>query len=265
MIHILTVHWKSDYWIDIQFNRIGRATKTPYKSYAFLNGFDAAPHRDKFFYTARHEIADHATKLDILADIACAGADSPDDILVFIDSDAFPVRPWEDFIREKLKTNVLVAVRRDENLGDPQPHPCFCATTVLFWTAHSPSWRAGYSWQNSAGKTVTDVGGNLLGLLNETKLPWHPLLRTNRLNIHPLFYAIYGDIIYHHGCGSRTPFSRLDIDDVARNTNPLLLAALRLVGMRKFFERRRGKEFQQISDEILRQIENNPEFWHAYV
>jgi hypothetical protein len=37
------------------------------------------------------------------------------------------------------------------------------------------------------------------------------VLRTNRRNPHPLFFGVYGDVIYHHGAGFRLPISRVDL------------------------------------------------------
>ena len=93
-----------------------------------------------------------------------------------------------------------MAVRRDENLGDPQPHPSFCATTVGFWRDIGGDWRGG-EWVNAAGMTVCDAGGKLLHTLEERGVDWMPLLRTNTLDLHPLWFAVYGHRIYHHGAG----------------------------------------------------------------
>ena len=132
-----------------------------------------------------------------------AHAADPDDMLVFIDGDAFPIAPMVPFLREQLDSYPLVAVRRDENNGDPQPHPSFCATTARFWLELPGDWRRGYKWKNRQGSRVTDVGGNMLGLLEEKGIDWYPLLRTNKVNPHPLQFGVYGDLIYHHGGGFR--------------------------------------------------------------
>ena len=119
MIHFITVHWWSDFWIEPQLRQIELFTTSPYRICSFFTGLDIAPYRSRFHYVADSSVADHATKLNQLAEIACADAEGPDDLLVFLDSDAFPIAPWEDFVRQKLQSNVLVAVRRQENLGIP--------------------------------------------------------------------------------------------------------------------------------------------------
>jgi hypothetical protein len=107
------------------------------------------------------------------------------------------------FLHEKLEKYPLVAVRRDENNGDPQPHPLFCAMRASLWLDLPGDWRRGHTWKDEQGQTVTDVGGNLLGLLEERGVEWYPLLRTNKLNPHPLQFGVYGDLVYHHGGGFR--------------------------------------------------------------
>jgi hypothetical protein len=48
---------------------------------------------------------------------------------------------------------------------------------------------------------TSDVGGNLLRRLELSGTPWVQVLRSNRRDIDPLYFAIYGDAIYHHGAG----------------------------------------------------------------
>ena len=83
-------------------------------------------------------------------------------------------------------------------------------TTVKFWKEIKGDWKAGYQWQDSAGEYITDVGGNLLGLLNKNNIKWLPMLRSNKKDLHKLWFGIYGDLVYHHGAGFRRPFSRSD-------------------------------------------------------
>jgi hypothetical protein len=109
----------------------------------------------------------------------------------------------------------LAAVRRDENLGDPQPHPCFSFTTCGFWREIQGDWSKGGTWTNSLGNIVTDPGGNLLHILADRNVDWLPLLRTNTNDEHhPLWFAVYGHRIYHHGAGFRERYSRLDVGPI---------------------------------------------------
>ena len=45
--------------------------------------------------------------------------------------------------------------------------------------------------------------------LSET--PWVQLLRSNGSDLHPVFFAVYGEIVYHHGAGFRESVSRSDL------------------------------------------------------
>ena len=201
MIHIATVHWRSDRWIDIQRRYLERNVDQPYRTYAWL-GEELRDHADEFFYATDVAVDKHELKLTLLGDLV-AHAAADDEMIIFIDGDAFPIAPIVPFLRGKLERYPLVAVRRDENNGDPQPHPCFCATTAGFWRRLPGDWRRGHTWVNPQGKEVTDVGGNLLGLLERAGIDWYPMLRTNKVNPHPLQFGVYDDLVYHHGGGFR--------------------------------------------------------------
>jgi hypothetical protein len=209
VIHIVTVHWNSEKWIQIQQRYLDENVTGPYRLYGWLNGVDEKNY-EHFAYVCAEPVKSHAVKLNILADIAGASA-ADDDILIFIDGDAFPITDIAPLLRD-VPRHKLIAVQRRENNVDIQPHPCFCATTVGFWRSIGGDWKSGHEWRDEFGKPVTDVGGNLLGLLEAHRVDWLPLLRTNRWNPHPLFFGIYADAVYHHGAGFRRPWSRRDIN-----------------------------------------------------
>ena len=201
MIHIATVHWAHDRWIDIQLKYFQRNIDEPYRVYAWLDeGMER--HSGKFFYSTDVPLKEHELKLTLLGDLVAHAAE-PEEMIVFIDGDAFPIAPIVPFLRSKLERYALVAVRRDENNGDPQPHPLFCATTARLWLDLPGDWRRGHKWLDAQDQKVTDVGGNLLGLLEARGIEWYPLLRTNKVNPHPLQFGVYGDLVYHHGGGFR--------------------------------------------------------------
>lgn len=225
VLHVLTVHWQSDQWIDIQLRYLRRNLRVPTRRYAFLNDVPG-DHAEKFDYTSREEIVEHAVKLNRLAEVACARAESEDDILVFIDGDAFPIGNLAEYLDRRLSTHAFVAVQRRENLGDCQPHPCFAATTVGLWQRVQGDWCAGFSWETSAGLRKTDVGGNLLRILRDHGIEWYPMLRSNRRNLHPLLFAIYDGIVYHHGAGFRTGVSHVERAQAGlRHAEPAVLHA----------------------------------------
>lgn len=207
MIHIATVHWRTSVWIDVQLRYLERNTRRPYRTYASLVGIDRGQ-LGRFDFVADLD-AHHGDVLNMLAGVICDSAPD-DDLLVFLDGDAFPIADFVPPVSELLDRYQLVAIRRDENMGDRQPHHSFCATTVGFWKEIGGDWSRGHPWVNSEGKLISEPGGKLLKALEEQGIEWYPLLRSNTHNPHPLWFGIYGDLIYHHGAGFRRPLSRVD-------------------------------------------------------
>jgi hypothetical protein len=149
----------------------------------------------------------HSEKLNELARRICETAPA-DDHLLFLDGDAFPIAPLAPSLASP---DELVAVRRDENRGDRQPHPCFTVTTVGFWTEIGGDWSLGYV--SDAG--AIDIGGRLLRALDDGGRAWRPLTRRNTVDLHPLWFGVYGDdelgpVVYHHGAGFRPRVDRAD-------------------------------------------------------
>jgi hypothetical protein len=203
VLHIATVHYRSPRWIDIQARHLRENITVPYQTWSSLEAIDRS-YSSRFDHVLEQR-GPHAGKLNHLAREICHVA-ADDDLIVFLDGDAFPIADPMPLIAESLERAPLVAVRRAENLGEPQPHPCFCATTVRTWRGVRGDWSLGYPWRSAAGRTISDVGGNLLRALELSDTPWAPILRTNETNLHPVFFAIYGDIVYHHGAGFRDAF-----------------------------------------------------------
>lgn len=209
MIHIATVHWQNDSWIDLQLSYLKKHLQAPFRVYAFLNDIPRH-HYEKFHYVCDEPIEEHGIKLNLLTEIIASQATEAD-TLIFMDGDAFPIAPIASFIEKKLATYPLIAVVRKENLGDRHPHPCFCATTVGFWKKIKGDWKLGYCWTDDTGILVSDTGANLLQKLEEGKINWAPIYRSHSLGDHAVWYGIYGSLIYHHGAGFRPPAERIDV------------------------------------------------------
>ena len=211
MIHVATVHFLDDRWIDVQQEYLKRYINSDYKVYGFLTCIDNwREHEEKFHYVSAEWISEHPVKLNLLADMICMDSSDDSDIIVFIDGDAFPIAPIVPLIEAKLAEHKLIAVQRTDNNGDIQPHPCFCITTVGFWKKIKGNWHKGFKWENSLGQQVSDTGGEMLHKMEEYKIDWLPLKRTNKKNAHPLLFGVYGDVVYHHGAGFRAPVLRID-------------------------------------------------------
>lgn len=251
MLNILTVHHRTPKWIDIQLDFLRRHLTEPHTTFACIEGIDEADAAG--FDVTVQALGAHAGKLNYMAAIASRGA-REDDLLMFLDGDAFPIADPMPTVRRALSSTDLVAVRRDENIGDRQPHPCFAVTTVSTWKRIHGDWSQGHPWTvGPSGKAVSDVGGNLLYLLESTSTSWTPLLRTNRRDLHPLFFGVYGDVVYHHGAGFRTPFARLD---ASRNPYGRTRGPARIR-----WRRQRESRNQLLSERVYQQIKEDPHFY----
>jgi hypothetical protein len=215
MIYIATVHWVDPKWIVPQRRALDAELKAPYQVFANLEGIDAR--YDEYFDWTNRSGGPHPQKLNELAGAISEVAD-PEDLIVFLDGDAFPVRNLDTWFTMLLANAPLAAVRRDENAGDIQPHPCFCVTTVGFWNEIEGDWRNG-SWLTAEGTTANDVGGTLLAILESRSIEWRPILRSNVVNLHSVFYGLYEQHVYHHGSGFRPPIARADQDNVPVSEN----------------------------------------------
>ncbi len=200
MLHIATVHFASPRWVEIQLEHLRAHVPVPYETWTSLEGID--PGHGAGFDHVLDQGGGHAGKLNHLAFEIAAGARA-EDLLMFLDGDAFPIADPMPLIEDAMGTAKLLAVRRAENLGDRQPHPLFCVTTVGTWRALGGDWSAGYRWEDRLGRRVSDVGGNLLRQLELTGTPWAEVLRSNAHDIDPVFFGVYGGAIYHHGAGFR--------------------------------------------------------------
>jgi hypothetical protein len=279
MIHVATVHWRSDRWIDLQLKYLERFLPAPYRIYAFLNDVPRR-HRSKFFYSSTESVRSHPRKLNLLADMICLAAD-PSDLILFVDGDAFPVNPLRGLI-ERVKSEGLIAVQRYEHNGDVQPHPCFCLTSVGLWKEIGGDWHSGHQWTDLHGRLVTDAGGNLLAALTERDVSWLPLQRVNTVNPHPLFFGLYGTpeerqpLVYHHGAGFRKPKNRADelvISQLREQANGITLLIDRLpdrglwrpIRMRlNPISRKKAsirEEKSRLDDQLVDEIAANERFW----
>src|SRR5271157_3391893 len=231
MLHVATVHYGSPRWIEIQTRHLREHISVPYRTWSSLEGIDPsyASHFDRVIDLQGR----HADKLNHLAfEISQVAEDS--DLIMFLDGDAFPIADPMPLIASGLAQAPLMAVRRAENVDERQPHPCFCVTTVGTWRSLPGDWSYGYCWVDANGRLMSDVGANLLRKLELTKTPWVEVLRSNRRNLDPLFFAVYGDAIYHHGAGFRSSdFGRIHLEDrpepMRIPDTPVLSGAMRRV------------------------------------
>ncbi len=211
--YIMTVHHKCSEFIGIQYRNIKKNTE-PYNFQVGL-WVDKAKVKKPDNYLFIVEDSDfhrkeHGKRLDIMSRRILRDYEiGENDIFIFIDGDAFPINPnWIEYINENLQKNVMIAVQRLEN-GDQYPHPIFAAVRAKNWKRLLD---LGATWTRHKADTMTDrdTGGKVDEILRKYKISWLPVVRTNVLNIHPVFYGVYGDMIYHHGASFRMPQCRRD-------------------------------------------------------
>lgn len=247
MIHVLTIHWQSDKWIDIQLDYLEKHLNEPFRVYAFLNDVpNANYHQSKFFYSSQENITSHPIKLNLLADMACFASENEEDFLIFLDGDAFPIDSITSFKNKVFNKYPIAAIQRIENDGDMQPHPCFCMLQIKTWKQIEGDWNPGnFTWKDKFNKNISDVGGIMLQLLEEHNINWYKLHKTNEHDLHPVLFSIYDHLIYHHGAGFRSAGMRTDKNQVHDFENRL----------KKF---RRAKKFlpKALAKKVFRPLKN---------
>lgn len=136
----------------------------------------------------------HPAALDHLLDTATDGFD----YVVTLDTDSFPVSDaWLDELVGACEDGAeLAGVYRDEMAPRLQPFVhvsglCMRRADLL---------DLGVSFSRGMGQ---DVGQNITEAVARRNGTIAPLRRSNKVNFHFLVGGIYGDVIYHHGAGSR--------------------------------------------------------------
>jgi hypothetical protein len=260
-VHIAAVHCRDVRWLPIQARGFARHTPAGYRICVAHDGLvPSGLEAVEPLVDARGLIAPRGwdpgskpTMLEALADAIAESADE-DDVLVFVHGDTLPIGDWVPMVERTLAEYPLTAVRRAENVEEPWPHACFCATTVGFWKRLGGSWANGPTWTGADKREVTDHGAVLWRQLADGGHDWLPILRTNGADPHPLFFAIYGETIYHHGAGFRTPMSRRDAMEVQARWPAPLNPPVRWL---------RARRNGHLSRRMYKRVRDDPEFHRA--
>jgi hypothetical protein len=116
------------------------------------------------------------------------------------------------------------------------------------------------------------VGANLMRTLELTKTPWVPLLRTNGAKLHPLLFAVYGDVVYHHGAGFREKaLPRVDRERLRTQQRPRRVVRDAIARLRGGMDTgvRGGTETVQLNNRnslrVFEAIQRNDPDWLALV
>jgi hypothetical protein len=214
----------------------------------------------------------HPEKLNHLA-LEISSEAAPDDQLIFLDGDAFPIADLSPLLASGLSEAPLLAVRRLEQANEPHPHPCFCLTTVGFWRSLPGDWSQGYTWIDADGTVSNGPGANLLRALELTNTPWVELHRSNGDDLHPSLFSVYGGVVYHHGAAFRDHGVLLRSD---REAAPALLRvpslpgaahAVRRINRRTWRRWRRERESAnaELSETMYKRIASGDPAWLASV
>jgi hypothetical protein len=187
-------------WHSLQSRYVAATTKDcAYDYELFLNGvaekeLDASA---ACLGTSRDPL-DHPTALREVVD---AFRQRDHDYYLILDSDCFPIFPgWFTVLTNQMERfgKQIAAPVRYENL-DRLPHPCAFFLTREVLQDERINFDKGHPGSNLLGREVSDVGSAMLDLLPSIL----PLLRTNVVNPHPVAAALYHQLFYHHGAGSR--------------------------------------------------------------
>jgi hypothetical protein len=268
MIYVATVHVFGRRWADIQATYLERTMDEPYQVFASFQGMQ--PVQPPGFTHVFEHHGMHAGKLNLLAAEIAHVAD-PDDLIMFLDGDAFPISDPMPMVREHLARTPVVAIKRVENAGDQQPHPAFCVMAVRTWQQLGGDWSSGYRWRNVEGNLTSDVGGNLMRLLELHGLEWTPLTRSNTVDLHPLWFGIYGEAIYHHGAGFRPALSRHDLlaqPKPWRTTRlPVVRSAITAANRRRDarWQEQLYARGRELSEGMIAEIKADPQFYRRFL
>ncbi len=222
--------------LALHLDRIARHTTVPYRIHAALPRVtDAARER----LETRAEVTvwptepssdrgsrEHAHHLDALMARAAPEAASH---VVTLDLDSFPVADaWQDTLLAGTDDSVVGILRR-ENGDVLLPHPSCTMLPRSFLEQHPFSFspdtdgtRGFRTFLRTSGQAA-DTGIRLAYLLATENLPWRPILRSNRRELHPLIAGIYGDAVFHLGAGARASLFRRDLagSTLHRLTDPV--------------------------------------------
>jgi len=191
-------------WLDLQLKFLS-ATTDDYDHVAVLNCEDPEPF-NKFTKVVSFgngndvlQSQQHVNGLNSLVRYFKTVVDEYENFL-FIDNDAFPIkRNWINILRSRMDNHQksVAAVLRTENL-ETRLHASvlFCNPEALdnldFFFGQTGSDLLRYEEQDVG---IGDYQDELRGEV------W-PLIRTNKINIHPISCGVYFDMFYHHAFGS---------------------------------------------------------------
>ncbi len=204
MILIATIHWRTAKWIPVQRRYLEKHIPEGFRYFTLLSPGIESGSANQTIVSGQ---GDHTENLNRLLSVILGSESEDDDILVFLDGDAFPIAPLKPYFKKCLSGNPMVALERIENAGEYIPHPGFCAAPVGWWRETGLKWGRG----SRIREFGNDPGARLYEGLQKRNISWGRIRRSNSKNLHPLFFGTYDEVLYHHGAGFRDPISRMDL------------------------------------------------------
>jgi len=223
MIHILTIHHENIRWIDFQFKNIKKYIKREHRIYmwnatTFHNNVNpdlvwTEEDNNRYFSVFDHRNTDNsvirndpARRFDIMLEKVYEDCDE-NDILIFMDNDAVFLGLIDEFLFSKLKNEKYDAVGywvAPSTLTDPTKSidNSFFATTVGYWKKIKGTWD-GFAEPDKGG----DYGSKLTEIMIDKKTNWYNMKNTNKITLHPRYYKIYENLVYHHGATNSLPLN----------------------------------------------------------
>ncbi len=159
-----------------------------------LAGLGRIANRVPIWHVGRLFERPHPKALDYLA----SKVPTDVDYVVTLDSDSFPVREdWLDVLIGRCEDGAAICgVFRDEMAPTIRP---FIHVSGLCMRKDDLSGLS-VSFSRHIGQ---DIGQNITEEMRRLGRQIAPLRRSNKVNFHFLIGGLYGDVLYHHGAGSR--------------------------------------------------------------
>lgn len=189
----------NEHWYRLQKKFIRKNTQLPYDFKIIINNVSSELFDEGEVVCTNDKNIGHPAGIVQMLDYMREHQESYSGFLI-LDSDCFPVRPgWHEVLNQQMQrfNKSLAAPIRYENL-DMFPHPC-----VVYMNKeglNNPKVNFNYKEvKNLLGDMIDEVGGAMCDLADDVL----PLLRSNRINLHPVAAGIYHHLFYHHAAGSR--------------------------------------------------------------
>jgi len=163
------------------------------------------------------------------------------DYIIVIDSDSIPIeKGWNLVVIDYLKRGFrLVGALRQHRMGFLQVHPSILAITAQDYKQNGLDFfGVGKIIKINNRKIGRDTAVKLTRWVLNNHHSIKYLKRSNRSwdKIDKMFFGVYGDIIYHHGCGSRDNYDKSKFHPVTYEIDAKIKKYLVENQMQKFIE-----------------------------